>query len=88
MFQVIKVPYGKVKLLVDNQLAIQLAKHSVFHPRTEYITLHYHEIRDSVEKGLIGLGYVQTHEQLADVMTKPLSKDKFNYLEDLLLVMK
>ena len=31
----------------------------------------------------MNLSYVPTHEQLADIMTKPLSKDKFNYLKDL-----
>ena len=88
MFQFMKLPYGKVKLLVDNQPAIQLAKYSVFHPRTKHIPLHFHKIRDPVEKGLINLNYVLTHEQLADIMTKPLPKDKFNYLKDLIMVMK
>ena len=88
MFQFMKVPYGKVELLVANQLAIQLAKHPTFHPRTKHIPLHYHKIMDSVEKGLVNIEYVPTHQQLANIMTKPLSKDKFNYLKIYNLVMK
>lgn len=57
-----KLPYDKVKLLVDNLPAIQLAKHPVFHPRTKYTPLHYHKIGDSVEKGLINLSYLPTQE--------------------------
>ena len=36
-------------------------------------------IRDMVQKGDIKLQYVSTDEQVADVMTKPLSRVKFEY---------
>jgi hypothetical protein len=39
-------------------------------------------IRDVVEKGVGKLHYVATNEQVADVLTKPLSKVKFDYFRD------
>ena len=39
-------------------------------------------IRDMVEKGVVKLQYVATNEQVADVLTKPLSKVKFVYFRD------
>ena len=35
-----------------------------------------------VEKGAVKLLYVATNEQVADVLTKPLSKVKFEYFKD------
>ena len=34
------------------------------------------------EKGAVKLQYVATDEQVADVLTKPLSKVKFEYFRD------
>ena len=39
-------------------------------------------IRDMVEKGVVKLQYVATDEQAEDVLTKPLSKVKFEYFRD------
>ena len=39
-------------------------------------------ICDMVEKGVVKLQYVATDEQVADVLTKPLSKVKFEYFRD------
>ena len=35
-----------------------------------------------VEKGVVKLPHVATDEQVADVLTKPLSKVKFEYFRD------
>ena len=35
-----------------------------------------------VENGVVKLQYVATDEQVVDVLTKPLSKVKFEYLRD------
>ena len=39
-------------------------------------------IRDMVEKGAVKLQYIAIDEQVADVLTKPLSKVKFGYFRD------
>ena len=40
------------------------------------------EIRDMVQRGAVKLQYVATYEQIADVLTKPLAKVKFEYFRE------
>jgi hypothetical protein len=54
----------------------------VFYDQSKHIGIKYHFIRDVVEKGAMKLHYVDTNEQVADVLTKPPSKVKFEYLRD------
>lgn len=67
----------QVELLVDNKSAISLAKNPVHHDRSKHIDIRYHFIRDCVENGKIGVNYVPTGDQLADLLTKPLGRLKF-----------
>ncbi|GJT63900.1 integrase, catalytic region, zinc finger, CCHC-type containing protein [Tanacetum coccineum] len=50
------------------------------HSRTKHIVVRYHFIKEHVEKGTIELYFVKTDYQLADLFTKALSVDRFNYL--------
>jgi hypothetical protein len=70
------------KLLVDNKLAISLVKNPVFHERGKHIDLRYHLIRDYVEKGELGVDYVSTVGQLADILTKALGRICFQCLRN------
>ena len=57
----------------DNRAAIYIAKNPVFHERTKHIELDCHFVREKLLDGLISLHHVSSHQQLADVLTKPLS---------------
>ena len=61
----------------DNQGALGLAKNTEFHPRTKHIAVRYHWIRDLLKAVLVQVEYVQSAMMLADMMTKPLDKVKF-----------
>lgn len=61
----------------DNQGAIKLAKNPIFHVRTKYIEIHHHFVRERILEGEIGLRYINTHAQKADILTKPLGRIKF-----------
>jgi len=65
-----------VKLLIDNQLAMSLAKNATFHDQMKHIAIRHHYIREKVDEGEIVLEYLLTAEQVADVLTKPLSREK------------
>jgi hypothetical protein len=58
----------------DNQSSIAIATDPKYRHRTKHIEVHYHYVREQVERGLIKLEYVSTKEMLADVLTKPLPK--------------
>jgi hypothetical protein len=42
--------------------------------------VRYHFLRENVEKGKIALIHVPTHDQLADIFTKPLDQATFTRL--------
>jgi hypothetical protein len=50
----------------------------VFHDKPKHIEIWYHYIRDMVQRGAINLQYVITNDQVAYVLTKPLSCVKFD----------
>ena len=66
----------------DNHSCIKLLENLVFHDKSKHIEIKYQYIRDMVEKGDMKLQYVSTNEQVADVLTKPLSKVKSKYFRD------
>ncbi|KAH9651968.1 retrovirus-related pol polyprotein from transposon RE1 [Citrus sinensis] len=70
----------------DNISATELAKNPVFHSRTKHIEIDVHFIRDKVLSGDLKIYYVPSEDQIADILTKPLSSPQFNYLRDKLNV--
>ncbi|MCO5611913.1 hypothetical protein L7F22_066172 [Adiantum nelumboides] len=68
-----------VTIYCDNISSIMLAKNPVYHARTKHIEVHYHFIREKVLAGEIDLVYVKTNDQVADIFTKALGKEKFCY---------
>jgi hypothetical protein len=71
-----------VDLRVDNQSALALMKNPVFHDRSKHIQTKFHFIREAVENGEITPSYIGTEGQLADILTKPLSRIKFQELRE------
>jgi hypothetical protein len=63
-------------LLVDNTFAIKLAKNPRFHDRTKHINTKYHLIRYHVEAKTIHLRHCSTNEQIVDIFTKALGREK------------
>ena len=70
----------EVPIKCDNQSAINIAKNPVQHSRTKHIEVRHHFIRDHVEKGDVLLEFVPTEFQLADIFTKPLNEERFNFI--------
>ncbi|XP_068319755.1 secreted RxLR effector protein 161-like [Pyrus communis] len=70
----------------DNTSTIAITKNYVFHQKTKHIERRYHFIKDELQEGIIDLVYCPTKELLANIFTKPLAKDHFNFLISLLRV--
>jgi hypothetical protein len=66
--------------MVDNKSAIALAKNPVLHDRSKHIDTKFHFIRDCIEEGKIKVEYVETAQQLGDILTKPLGRLRFQEL--------
>ncbi|KAI9112576.1 hypothetical protein K1719_016499 [Acacia pycnantha] len=70
----------EIPILCDNISTISLAKNPVQHTRTKHIDVRHHFIRDHVQKKDIKVMFIPTHLQLADIFTKPLAKEQFNFI--------
>ncbi|GJU28341.1 retrovirus-related pol polyprotein from transposon TNT 1-94 [Tanacetum coccineum] len=72
--------YNKIPLYCDSQSAIAISCNPVQHSRTKHIHTQYHFIKEHVENGIIELYFVRTEYQLADMFTKALPEERFQYL--------
>nr|GEX22873.1 retrovirus-related Pol polyprotein from transposon TNT 1-94 [Tanacetum cinerariifolium] len=72
--------FNKIPIYCDSKLAIAISCNPIQHSRTKRIAVRYHFIKEHVEKGTTGLYFVKTDYQLADLFTKALLADHFNYL--------
>jgi len=73
---------NKVPLLCDNTSAINLTKNQVQHSMTKHIEIRHHFIGDHINNGDCEIKFVSIESQLADIFTKPLSKDRFYSLRN------
>ncbi|KAL6337765.1 hypothetical protein AAG906_037359 [Vitis piasezkii] len=60
--------------------ATYLCVNPLFHNRMKHVTLDYHFVREKVVDDSLKVSHVNTQSQLADVLTKPLSKSRFLFL--------
>nr|GEX70423.1 hypothetical protein [Tanacetum cinerariifolium] len=72
--------FDKILIYCDSKSSIAISCNPVQHSRTKHIAFRYHFIKEYVEKGTIELYFVKTDYQLADIFTKALPTDRFNYL--------
>nr|GEX00139.1 putative ribonuclease H-like domain-containing protein [Tanacetum cinerariifolium] len=72
--------FSKILIYCDSKSAIAISCNPVQHSRTKHIAVRYHFIKEHVEQGTIELYFVKTDYQLADIFTKALPADRFNYL--------
>ena len=73
------------KVWEDNQSCFKVAKSPKFTPRTRHIALKYHHFRHFVSDETIAIEYIDTIEQTADIVTKPLLEKTFLYLRKKLM---
>ncbi|GJX94475.1 hypothetical protein Tco_0349061 [Tanacetum coccineum] len=69
-----------IPIMCDNKGAIDLSKNPIQHSRTKHIEIRHHFLRDNVQKGNISIEKVSLEDNIADILTKPLKRESFNYL--------
>nr|GFA86011.1 hypothetical protein [Tanacetum cinerariifolium] len=72
--------FDKIPMYCDSKAAIAISCNPVQHSRTKHIDVRYHFIKEKVEKGIVELFFVGTEYQLADLFTKALPVERFQYL--------
>ena len=61
---------------------IALARNAGYQARTKHVNICHHFIRENVERGILKVDYVDTKNQLADMLTKGLGTKTFKFLRD------
>eukprot|EP00253_Pinus_taeda_P023860 PITA_23860 len=77
-FQITCTP--PIPIFCDNTSAISISKNPVMHSKTKNIPIKYHFLREQVLEQKVKLEYVPSKEQVADILTKPLPRETFEYL--------
>nr|GEU35399.1 retrotransposon protein, putative, unclassified [Tanacetum cinerariifolium] len=72
--------FNKIPMYYDNKSAIALCCNNVQHSRAKHIDVHYHFIKEQVGNRIVELYFVRMEYQLADIFTKPLLRERFNFL--------
>ena len=74
---------SSLSLLVDNQSCVKWLKNPTgYHAKTKHIDVCYHFAREMFNESLLSIHYVSTSKQLADILTKSLSKAKHRTIID------
>ncbi|GJT24604.1 retrovirus-related pol polyprotein from transposon TNT 1-94 [Tanacetum coccineum] len=72
--------YNRIPMYCDSKSAIAISCNPVQHSKTKHIDIRYYFIKEHVEKGIVEIYFVGTKYQLADLFTKALPKERFEYL--------
>ncbi|WJX68356.1 hypothetical protein P8452_52731 [Trifolium repens] len=72
---------SSIPLYCDNTAAIHLSKNPILHSRAKHIEIKHHFIRDHVQKGTIDIQFIDTEHQWADIFTKPLAIERFDFIK-------
>ena len=72
-------------LFIDNQSSIVFMKEPNVTPRRKHINVRYNHIRSLIKENFIEPVWVPTAQQLADIFTKPLPRDTFTRMRDLIM---
>ena len=76
-------PQDKATVVMeDNQGEICIAKNPAEHSRIKHIDIRYHYIRETSSENIIELNYCPTQHVIADILTKPLPKGRFEILRN------
>ena len=76
---------GCTTIYEDNQGCIGMSKNPILRKRAKHIDIRYHFIRERVASGDVKLVYIETENQLADILTKPLLKPRLTKIRALVL---
>eukprot|EP00253_Pinus_taeda_P020550 PITA_20550 len=75
-----------ISILCDNTSAISISENPVMHSNTKNIPIKNHFLQEKVLQQKVKLEYVPSKEQVVDIFTKPLPREKFEYLRQKLSV--
>jgi len=58
-----------------------LSKNLILHSSAKHIEIKHHFIRDYVQKGILDIPFIDIDHQWADIFTKLLIVERFNFIK-------
>ena len=72
-----EAPQGPTTIFEDNQAAIAISSNPASHGRTKHFDVAQLFVRERVKTNEVALKYISTKDMVADTLTKPLTRAKF-----------
>ncbi|GKD04218.1 hypothetical protein Tco_1179192 [Tanacetum coccineum] len=72
--------FNKIPLYCDNKSVIAICCNNVQHSRSKHSDIRHHFIKEQVENGVVELYFFRTEYQLAYIFTKPLARERLEFL--------
>ena len=72
--------FNSAPLYIDNTATINVIGNQTFSARTKHVALRFFYIREFVKEEKISIHYVPTEDNLADIGTKHVNKQRHKYL--------
>ena len=66
----------------DNKASIAITHNPVHHDRIKHVEVDRHLIKEKIDEGIIDVTYIPTHQQTANILTKPLHKPLYDRMVD------
>ena len=71
-------PNHSMQLNCDNKATIDIAHNPVQHDRTKHVEVDRHFIKEKLKAKIIGVSFVKSEDQLADILTKAVTGKVFH----------
>ena len=71
-------PVPAIYIHCDNQTALSRAQNFVYNGKSRHIRRRHNTVRQLLSNGTISIDYVRTNDNLADPITKSLSREKID----------
>ena len=78
--QIDKPMEGPILVFCDNDTARLIASGEAPHAKVKHINTKYHQIRLWINRKQVEVTRIDTDDNFADIMTKPLARDRFSYM--------
>ena len=72
-----------IKICIDNQSIINLAKKLVAHGKNKIIEIRFYFLKEHMKKEKLKLVYCKIKEQVANILIRPLKMDRFENLKSM-----